>query len=166
MWKILSLWWTRGCMERTIINAFGLYLPPLSLVHWKKRLNCTLFNRAISHFTCICMHRGRIAMLENSNAAKWRIYWFGAGPAQIIFISTCKDSFLEFHMTALLSRTDDIGVLISGLIITNNHLNVVSACQKIWACNSNDFGLLDKSAMATWGHYSKNRWTKKEITKI
>ena len=33
-------------------------------------------------------------------------------------------------MTALLSRTDDIGVLISGLIITNNHLNLVSACQK------------------------------------
>ena len=65
-------------MERTIINAFALYLTPLSLVLWNT-LNCTL-STEISRdsksplFAFICMHRGRIAMLENSNAAKWRIY--------------------------------------------------------------------------------------------
>ena len=117
-------------MERTIINAFGLYLPPLSLVLWKT-LNCTLFNRAISPFR-IHMHApwtycnarefkcSQVAyLLIWSRASVNHLYLhlqryvsFKAGPAQII------STFLEFHMTALMKASKLVFIFIALVFLT------------------------------------------------
>ena len=142
-----------------------------SLLSTEKGLNCTLFNRAISHFTCIWMHRGRIAMLENSECSQvaYLLIWSRASAnhlylhLQRLFLGVSYDCAALSHR---LYKRADKWINQHKHDHTNIHLNVVSACQKVWACNSNDFGLLGKSALATGGHYSKNKRTKDQITKI
>ena len=95
---------------------------------------------------------------------------FKAGPAKII--SNCK-------IWLILGVSYDCAALPHRLYMradkwinhhkhdqTNYHLNAVSVGQKLWEGNSNYFGLLEKSAIANWGHYSRNKWTKNQITKI
>ena len=122
-------------------------------------------------FAFICMHCGRIAMLESKKCSQ---------VARLLIWSRASANHLYLHLQRLfLGVSYDCAALSHRLYKradkwinqhkhdhTNIHLNVVSACQKVWACNSNDFGLLGKSALATGGHYSKNKRTKDQITKI
>ena len=157
-------------MERTIINAFGLYLPPLSLVHWKK---VELYTFQQSYLT---FHMHMHAPWTYCNAWEFKC----SQVAYLLIWSRASANHLYLHLQRLFLgisydcaalshrryRRADKWIYHHKHDHTNNHLNVVSACQKIWACNSNDFGLLGKSALATGGHYSKNKWTTNQITKI